>query len=1105
MKGETEKYLRDIELLSSASSLEEAFEVEGKLGTTQAKEYVNALRYRSRLETLISTELIEPVFHTINVSLLPQPRVENGWVDYYIKYAHSPPVLLEIKPMHRWGGDRLFRSDLKDTVDYYKVEYERHRTNQVVKYLSGKGEDYSGGAYVILTNGVKVYYFNRSAISGFDFFKEEDFSTFIRDLSDNPDIWDLVHRKDQQKERKNLDKEFFADLVRWKDALVSLKWKENPLQNSVRLLNRLIFVRTLEDFSVIDFNHLLSKYRMAKHDYGSKGPSRVIEKFFGEMHDWFYIYYDTELFKPENNATNYIVKNDPENMSEFLKVLDGLIGAEAQLSLFERGLITYDFTFIDEDIFGKAYELFLAKNRQEKGIYYTPREATEYIAEATVNEVFGSLADEIINALNNEHDYYLADKLCDRFVNLSVLDPSCGSGPFLVQSLRKIIGVYEKIRLETEWVNSLGDALTLPDDVFDRVERTRKIRRLIGIDKDSYMRDLLALIPLRHLYGIDLDRSAIEVAKVNIWKESIKLSAASFRFGDLTQESEHILPDLSCNIVVGNSLVTLPKDELENLINSRKTDLRELIEQRNEYLSHYNEPSRMDGLRPLRESIHEEGKSSLDLGCDKCQEPIFLPIAFPHLYLYDDGERREAEDSGFDIIIGNPPYIKEFRKRDIFEPVKNSGLSEYYLGKMDYWYFFTSLAIDNLKKHGINSFVAETNWITNSGAKKLRNKILKETMIKRFVNFGSYRLFDEVGNQFMIYILEKDGVPAEYTMDYYCVETNHAERDPLFRDLREESNSKIFRRENIIIRPNDMIDSYITFIRPEIQELIDKIHSKGNYKFTKDDLSTGIDVHQDFVTIDHLKKLEKNGSSDIRKGDGIFVLSETEVKALRLTPDEERIIKPYYTASELDRYYGSQVNKLRVIYSNREVRQNIVNYPNIKLHFDKFKDIITSDFGPYGLHRSREERFFIGEKIMCLRKTLHPHFSYTDFPCYVSQSFIVIKPESIDLLYLTGVLNSKLMEFWLRHKGKLQGDQLQIDYEPLRIAPIIKPVNDEQKRLSEQISSRVKKIIDMIKDSVPQAEIQRKAEEIDDFVYALYGITNEEIDKIITDMHRAPC
>jgi len=101
-------------------------------------------------------------------------------------------------------------------------------------------------------------------------------------------------------------------------------------------------------------------------------------------------------------------------------------------------------------------------------------------------------------------------------------------------------------------------------------------------------------------------------------------------------------------------------------------------------------------------------------------------------------------------------------------------------------------------------------------------------------------------------------------------------------------------------------------------------------------------------------------------------------------------------------------------------------YPHLKAHLDRFASVITSDNWSYGLHRARDEKFFNGEKIISLRKCAQPCFTYTEFPCYVSQTFNIIKTDRVNLLFLTGLLNSGVVKFWLKHRGKMQGHHYQL-------------------------------------------------------------------------------
>jgi len=168
------------------------------------------------------------------------------------------------------------------------------------------------------------------------------------------------------------------------------------------------------------------------------------------------------------------------------------------------------------------------------------------------------------------------------------------------------------------------------------------------------------------------------------------------------------------------------------------------------------------------------------------------------------------------------------------------------------------------------------------------------------------------------------------------------------------------------------------------------------------------------------------------------------------------------------------------------------NYPNLKKHLDRFFDVITSYNKPYGLHRTREEQFFKGEKIIVQRKCAgQPSFSYSDFDCYVSATFYVIKTNRFNLKYLVGLLNSKLIAFWLKNKGKMQGDNYQLDKEPLLQIPIFNATKEQQ----QPIISLVEYILllyiigenNRINEYVPNSHLILLFEEvIDALVYELY-------------------
>lgn len=152
------------------------------------------------------------------------------------------------------------------------------------------------------------------------------------------------------------------------------------------------------------------------------------------------------------------------------------------------------------------------------------------------------------------------------------------------------------------------------------------------------------------------------------------------------------------------------------------------------------------------------------------------------------------------------------------------------------------------------------------------------------------------------------------------------------------------------------------------------------------------------------------------------------------------------------------------------------------------------------MHRSRDEKFFVGEKIISLRKCAEPTFTFTEFDCYVSQTFFVIKTDRINQKYLTAFLNSKLVAFWLKHKGKMQGNLYQVDKEPILDIPIFDTPNKEPIiKLVDQLLALNRELQTVtLADKAEQLKhrIEHTESKINELVYQFYELTVEEIRQI---------
>ena len=261
---------------------------------------------------------------------------------------------------------------------------------------------------------------------------------------------------------------------------------------------------------------------------------------------------------------------------------------------------------------------------------------------------------------------------------------------------------------------------------------------------------------------------------------------------------------------------------------------------------------------------------------------------------------------------------------------------------------------------GIIAFIAQNNWTTSDGASKMRDKVVRDSQILKLIDFRDFKIFEASGIQTMIMLFKRDASLKKYTFD----QRKLCGGDPVFEDvlslLNKKKSSATEYLEPSIVREKFLGGKNLTFAKFEIESILDKLLSKSKFRFIDSEVGKGIEYNMDCVKKKHIIIL----GNKYKIGKGIFILGNTEKEQLSLAKKELSLIKPYYTTKELFRYYGIPENKKWIIYtdSSFKTEEKIRNYPNIKKHLDQFKQIITSDNKPYGLHRTRKESFFRGRK-----------------------------------------------------------------------------------------------------------------------------------------------
>lgn len=447
-------------------------------------------------------------------------------------------------------------------------------------------------------------------------------------------------------------------------------------------------------------------------------------------------------------------------------------------------------------------------------------------------------------------------------------------------------------------------------------------------------------------------------------------------------------------------------------------------------------------------------------------------------------EFKEVMDQGgFDIIVGNPPYIKEYTNRLAFDGLHES---PYYQGKMDIWTLFACNSIDLLKNGGYLCFIAPSNWLTNAGASIFRDKILSEGQIVKFLDFGDFKVFKDAGIQTMIFIFQKGKPRKTYKVSYAKVSDKSLSAESI-QALLSNSNAAIegITRYDLSFSPKAFLGKSIVFASETNDAVLNAIEEKKNFELHASEVAQGI----------------------VAAPDKCFLVSDVTL----FNEEELAFIKPYFTAAP--KFAPSSPDKHIIYLCDRNFGdKNIDNFPGLKNHFEFNKKVLTEakkkyktpDKPYYYLHREREERFFKeGPKVVGQIRTAFPSFLYTERSYYGSRAMNFIQTDRISLKYLTGLLNSRLVYFWLKNKGKQLGDLLQIDKGPLLSIPICKPSSADQESVAVLVD-QVTKYYDELRNTPENTEkwsalntqINKAERKIDDAIYKIYDLSSDSIGTV---------
>lgn len=437
------------------------------------------------------------------------------------------------------------------------------------------------------------------------------------------------------------------------------------------------------------------------------------------------------------------------------------------------------------------------------------------------------------------------------------------------------------------------------------------------------------------------------------------------------------------------------------------------------------------------------------------------------------------KNGGFDIIIGNPPYVRQESIKEIKPYLEQN--YRVYTGVSDLYCYFYELGYNLLKDNGYLGFITSNKWFRAKYGEKLREFLLSNTEFYNIVDYNGTKVFEGATVDSNILIFKKNRVKNS------IFSLQIADTIPI-----EYEQEKLSKESFIFINQNE--DS--------IKEKIERIGKP-------------------------LKEWDININRGITTGlnDAFIIDKETRDKLLEEDYKNSEIIKPLLRGKDIEKYNINYADFYLINSHNGKAGKgaiDIENYPQIKKWLERFEPKLSkrADKGktPFNLRNCAYLKEFEKEKIVWQRVTKENTFALAEKDTFILDSMAFLSNIGKEKKYLLGILNSKLIYFYLNqytHKYGNNGFLLSNQYvEKLPIKPYNNEIElenkvdlilENNKKLSsyKELLERAKKnkkydeIIDLEKlVEKTQDEIKKLDYEINQMVYKIYELTVDEI-KII--------
>ncbi|WP_299231257.1 Eco57I restriction-modification methylase domain-containing protein [uncultured Bacteroides sp.] len=748
---------------------------------------------------------------------------------------------------------------------------------------------------------------------------------------------------------------------------------------------------------------------------------------------------------------------------------------------------------LDPELLGKVFENLLASfnpetqttARKQTGSFYTPREIVQYMVDEsliahlkrTVGEELEPQYRQLMQYSDDEVELSSEQRknIMQSLYNCKILDPACGSGAFPMGILQQMVHILNRIDSNNEmWremmyqraISDTSDAYRNSSDE-ERKELVKDIERSFdeSINRPDYARKLYLIENC--IYGVDIQPIAIQISKLRFF---ISLVVDQNTNTDPTDNfGIRPLPNLEAKFVAANTLIGLQKKDASlfdsEAIKAKENELKiakhkifgaKTVRTKRKYRQIVND-LRLEIATLLKENGavgNDEARelASWDMFDQNSSSPFFDP------------EWMFGVKDGFDIVIGNPPYVQLQANDGALGTMYEKLNYETFVRTGDIYSLFYERGYQLLVCKGHLCYITSNKWMRAAYGEKTRKFFAEKTNPKVLIDFAGVKIFESATVDTNILLFSKEKNEGKTI----GVLANKLSKNSI-------NNLSVFVQQNASEYNFNSLDSWV-ILSPIEQSIKRKIEAIGTPLKDWD-----INIYRGILT----------GYNDA------FIIStekRNEILDNCQTEDERtrtaELIRPILRGRDIKRY-GYDWADLWIINTHNGIkgkltRVDVNEYPAIKAHLDQYWDKISkrTDKGdtPYNLRNCAYMEDFFKPKIIFQEIVQSSQFFYdehTNYMCNDTGRIIVGE----HLPFILGILNSKIFFYAVKkyYGGGILGEHgirmKHTFFGNFPCLPYNKNIEDIAKELSIQYNSSL-------------------ADKLEDIINSAYSFTKDEILEI---------